>query len=76
MAFTLVFAFILIIIAAVLVIAFVKWIIGARRTDISGFEIVRPSGGMRTGIIRIAEGIAIFLIVISTFGWRYLGLLL
>jgi hypothetical protein len=70
------FAFIVIIIlltlAAALVIAFVKWI-GARKTDIAGFEIVRPGGGMRRGIIRIAEGVSILLIIASTLIGAVLG---
>jgi hypothetical protein len=79
------FVFILIVIAVILVIVFVKWIVGARRTDITGFEIVRPGGGMRRGIIRIAEGVAIVFVLLFTFFgalfsgsysyflWGYLG---
>jgi hypothetical protein len=63
---------ILIIFAAALVIALVKWI-GARKTDIAGFEIVRPGGGMRRGIIRIAEGVSLLLIVVSTLIGAVLG---
>jgi len=59
-------------VAAALVIAFVKWT-GARKTDITGFEIVRPGGGMRRGIIRIAEGVAVLLIVGSTLIGAVLG---
>ena len=56
---------ILIIIFAVgLVVALVKWWIGARRTDMSGFEIVPPGGGMRRGIIRVAEWVAILFVLL------------
>lgn len=61
------FVFILIVIAVILVVVFVKWFVGARRTDLSGFEIVRPGGGMRRGIIRIAEGVAILFVFLVTF---------
>jgi hypothetical protein len=65
-AMALIILILIIILAVGLVIALVKWGIGARRTDMSGFEIVPPGGGMRRGIIRIGEWAAILFVVLFT----------
>ena len=65
-AFSILVLFVMVVLAVGLIIALAKWTVGARKTDASGYEIVGESGGMRRAIIRIAEAVAILLVIALT----------